>query len=508
MNMASSLMAVAQRFPRGPAVSHGAETLDYESLARRARAIGGSLRASGLEPGDRVVLCMQNCRAFFEMLYGIWCAGLCAVPANAKLHPLEIQHIVSNAGARLCVTTGALAAGLEGVMPGETRLVVSDDATYREWIQAEPAPVAERGPEDAAWIFYTSGTTGRPKGAILSHRALLFMCQCYYADVDFVDGRDTVLHAAPLSHAAGLYALPHLARGGHQVILSGGFDPEQVFSALEAFDRVSFFAAPTMVTRLVRAAGSRPVRADHLKTLIYGGGAMYVEDLKQCMATFGPKLFQVYGQGESPMTITGLGKTHHADSAHARYEELLASSGYARTGVEVRVVDAEDRDLPFGEVGEIITRSDCMMQGYWGNPDATRDTLRGGWLHTGDLGTLDADGFLTLRDRSKDLIISGGTNIYPREIEEALLRHEAVIEVSVVGQPHPEWGEQVVAFVVREPGSEAAAQDLDAFCLGHMARFKRPRRYCFVDTLPKNNYGKVLKTELRKRLASDLEEAP
>jgi long-chain acyl-CoA synthetase len=200
------------------------------------------------------------------------------------------------------------------------------------------------------------------------------------------------------------------------------------------------------------------------------------------------------------MTITGLPQSWHADKAHPRFLERLASCGFARTGVEVRVVDDEDRDLPPGEVGEIVTRSDCVMAGYWQNADASAKTLRGGWLHTGDLGSMDEEGFLTIRDRSKDMIISGGSNIYPREIEEVLLTHPDVNECSVVGRPHAEWGEEVVAFVVARPGSGLNAQALDELCLANIARFKRPKDYRFVDALPKNNYGKVLKTELRKSL--------
>ena len=208
----------------------------------------------------------------------------------------------------------------------------------------------------------------------------------------------------------------------------------------------------------------------------------------------GPKLVQIYGQGESPMTIASLARDDH-DEAH------LPTCGRARTLVEVRVVDDDDRELPAGEAGEIVTRSDCVMRGYWNNPEATAVALRGGWLHTGDLGSLDARGYLTLKDRAKDMIISGGSNIYPREVEEVLLLHAGVLEASVVGQAHPDWGEETVAFVVAHPGAAVTAGDLDRLCLEHIARYKRPRRYLFVDSLPKNAYGKVLKTELRARLA-------
>jgi acyl-CoA synthetase (AMP-forming)/AMP-acid ligase II len=219
---------------------------------------------------------------------------------------------------------------------------------------------------------------------------------------------------------------------------------------------------------------------------------MYVADCLRAIDLFGPRLYQLFGQGEAPMTITGLPQSEHEKRAH------LETCGIARTGCEVKVFDGDDRELPAGEVGEIVTRSDCVMAGYWQNPEATAKVMRAGWLHTGDVGSLDAQGFLTIRDRSKDMIISGGSNIYPREIEEVLVRHPAVAECSVVGRSHPEWGEEVVAFIVARGPVEKA--ELDSLCLENIARFKRPKDYRFVDALPKNNYGKVLKTELRKLL--------
>jgi long-chain acyl-CoA synthetase len=293
--------------------------------------------------------------------------------------------------------------------------------------------------------------------------------------------------------------LPHLLRGGHQVVLPH-FEVEAILEALQRYSRVSMFAAPTMLTRLVHAPAIAAADLRNLRTIFYGGGPMYVADLERALQLFGPRLYQLYGQGESPMTITGLGKRLHADHTHPRWRERLGSCGVPRTGVRVKVVDDHDRELPSGEVGEVVTRSDCVMEGYWNNPAATAETLRGGWLHTGDLGSFGDDGFLTLRDRSKDMIISGGSNIYPREIEEVLLRHPGLVEVSVVGRPHPEWGEEVVAFVVPRPGIEIAPETLDRLCLDSIARFKRPRQYRSVEALPKNNYGKVLKTELRRIL--------
>jgi long-chain acyl-CoA synthetase len=258
-----------------------------------------------------------------------------------------------------------------------------------------------------------------------------------------------------------------------------------------------------MVVRMMGDASIAHARLDHLKCILYGGAPMYLADLKHALALFGPRLYQIYGQGEAPMTITGLSKADHARALARHDDAALASAGPARTGVEVRIVDEAGCELPDGQIGEIATRSDCVMAGYWRDAQATAAALREGWLHTGDVGVRDARGFVTLKDRSKDMIISGGANIYPREIEDVLLRDRRVAQVSVVGAPHPEWGEEVVAFVVAQPAAQVDAAELDALCLENIARFKRPRRYVFVDDLPKNNYGKVLKRALRERLAAE-----
>jgi long-chain acyl-CoA synthetase len=234
---------------------------------------------------------------------------------------------------------------------------------------------------------------------------------------------------------------------------------------------------------------------------------MYLADLEDALTLFGPRLAQIYGQGETPMTITALSKADHAHRDHPRWRDRLQSVGVARTDVEVRVVDDDDRELPTGEIGEVVVRGDVVMAGYWNQPDATTEALRGGWLHTGDLGSFDADGYLTLRDRSKDLIISGGMNIYPREVEEVLLQHDGVRAAAVVGGPHPEWGETVVAFVVpADDGAPPPTDELDRACLDRIARYKRPRDYRFIDALPTNNNGKVVKRELLEQLRAEADD--
>jgi acyl-CoA synthetase (AMP-forming)/AMP-acid ligase II len=506
VNLAALLFDVARRLPERPAVNDGRNSWNYRELAERVARLAGGFRARGLRPGNRVLLCLENCGEFFELLFGCWAAGLCAVPANARLHPREVEYIAENSGARLLIATPGLAdalAPLEGSVASLEQVISTKTAEYDALVSTgKPTRPEADAPTDRAWLFYTSGTTGRPKGAVLSHRNLLFMSQCYYADIDRIDDRDTHLLAAPVSHGAGLYALPFLLKGAQQIVLPH-FEVPAILEVIQRHQRVSMFAAPTMLTRLVHATELPAADLANLRTIYYGGGPMYVADLEKALGLFGPRLYQLYGQGESPMTITGLDQHVHADSAHPRWRERLGSAGAPRTGVLVKVVDENDRELPPGEIGEIVTRSDCVMEGYWQNSEANAETLRGGWLHTGDLGSVDEDGFLTLRDRSKDMIISGGSNIYPREIEEVLLRHPDLVEASVVGRPHPDWGEEVVAFVVARPGTQVEKAALDRICLDHIARFKRPREYRFVENLPKNNYGKVLKTELRRLAQSE-----
>ena len=507
MNLAHLLARSARVFPDRPAVALGERIVaDHRALARRCSALAAATRGRlGLVPGDRVALFMKNSPEYVELLWAAWWAGLAAVPINAKLHPKEAEYILDDSGARVCFVTPDLAEAIAPpveALPALERVIVTSSGEYRGLAAEDASPgIAPALPDDLAWLFYTSGTTGRPKGVMITHRNLLAATLCYLADVDEIGPDDSTIHAAPMSHGSGLYALPHVARAAKQVIPeSGGFEAAEIFALSRAHPGVAMFAAPTMVKRLVDYGRSAMPVLDGIKTIIYGGGPMYLADIREALAVMGQRFAQIYGQGESPMTITALAKRHFADIGHPRYLQRIASVGVAQSVIEVRIGDEGDQPLPPDEPGEVLVRGDAVMKGYWQNPEATAETLRNGWLHTGDVGALDADGFLTLIDRSKDLIISGGSNIYPREVEEALLRHAGVHEVSVVGRAHPEWGEEVVAFVVRRAGTAVSERELDALCLESIARFKRPRSYRFVESLPKNNYGKVLKTELRDRL--------
>ncbi|AMN44742.1 AMP-binding protein [Rhodoplanes sp. Z2-YC6860] len=496
MNLAKWLESAAKQEASRPALGYGSRVLrTYGEVAARVSRLAGALAAMGLKPGERVAIAGKNSPDYLEALYAVWHAGLSAVPANAKLHGAELGYILEQSGARVCFASEGLDTEISAhAPPSLERLIVIGSAEYDKLFATDAISLVPRGGDDLAWLFYTSGTTGRPKGAMLTHKVLAAASEAYLAEVNALAPGDPILHAAPMSHGSGLYIMAHVMRRGVNVVPeSGGFEPEEIFELLRAWPRGSMFAAPTMVKRLVECASDCP--SENIGTIVYGGAPMYVEDALKALDRFGPRLAQIYGQGESPMTITVLPKDDIANREHPRWRERLASVGRPFGCVDVKVAGADDTPLPAGETGEILCRGDTVMAGYWRNDDASRTTLRGGYLHTGDVGAFDTDGYLTLKDRSKDLIISGGSNIYPREVEEVLLRHAAVREVSVIGRPDREWGEVVVAYVV----GEVPAAELDALCLSAIARFKRPKDYVFVEVLPKNNYGKVLKTELRER---------
>ena len=505
MNLASWVERNGRRLRDEPALAQGLEVhATWSELAARVAAGAGGMRSTlGLQPGDRLAIVMSNQPAYLEVQFAAWHAGLVAVPVNARLHREEIAYILEHSGTRVVVTdeehVDVVAPLVDSVATLE-RVVLAPGPGWDALRTSDPVPLTDRARDDAGWLFYTSGTTGRPKGATLTHGNMLMASLSYFADIDRVSARDSVLHAAPLSHGSGLYGLPHMAKGAVSVFPSGGgLGGAELLTLLDRWPGMSFFAAPIMVKRLAGDPDLAGADLSCLKTIIYGGAPMYLADLEEALATFGPRLAQIYGQGETPMTITGLSKADHADHEHPRWRERLQGVGFPRTDVEVRVVDEEDRELPPGELGEVVVRGGVVMVGYWNQPAETAEALRGGWLHTGDIGSFDDDGFLTLHDRSKDLIISGGMNIYPREVEEALLTRPDVRAVAVVGKPDPEWGESVVAFVVAD-GTPPTRDDLDATCLERIARFKRPKEYYFVESLPVNNYGKVLKRELRDQL--------
>lgn len=513
MNLGRLLVNAAHRRPEAPALTQGGETRTYREFAARTAQLARGLHSLGVEQSGRVAVLMRNCPELLETMFACFTGGYGWVPLNAKFTSAEVGYHVADSGASAVVTDaegvdtvrGANLDGVEivstgrapeGVTQYEALLASGDDELF----------VADVDRDDLAWLFYTSGTTGKPKGAMLSHGLLNFTVASWLADLTPLGDDDVTLHAAPLTHGAGFHAMAAVGRGVHQVFASPGrFEPAEILDLLATARVTNTWLVPTQLVMLTDAARDNPPPLPALRRIVYGGAAFAVPDLRHAIEVFGPRFVQLYGQGETPMTATVLPPEVHAAAMAGEHAERLGSAGYARPGMDVRVFDADDREAPPGEVGEVVVRGPAVMTGYWGRPEATAETLRNGWLHTGDLGRMDAHGYLYLLDRAKDMIITGGSNVYAVEIETVLTEHPTVREAAVVGVPDRTWGELVVAVVVP---TEAVSQDdqaavtavLDAHCAASLAGYKRPRRFVFVTALPRNAYGKVLKREIRENL--------
>lgn len=508
LNLATWLRSVAGARPGDAAVRSGERTISWAELAERSRRLAAYLVSADLSPGDRIGVLIWNSPEFIEVLLACLHGGFPIVPVNARATSDEAAQILNDAGVSALVYAPEYAEHSQRLERGKLLISLESDKRARITLdaavaqcQGREAPTAVRG-DHTAWIFYTSGTTGVPKGAMLSHRNLLAMVMAYLADIRRLDSSSIVLHAAPLTHGSGLYALPAIARGATQVLTtSHSYDPAEVLDLIAAWQVSDIaFLSPTMLNRLVDHFEDSPVPIDSLENIVYGGAPMHREDLFKALEALGPILTQIYGQAEAPVTIGRLGRAEHRQALSDDHDRLL-SAGSAYTNVEIAVKDEQGSIKPTG-YGEILSRSDAVMTGYWNNPDASAESLQNGWLHTGDLGRIEPDGTIYLLDRSKDVIISGGSNVYPREVEELVLEHPDVEQVAVVGAPDPEWGERVVAVLVAKDGASVkkVREQVSQLCRDQLSGYKIPRQFDFRDKLPTSPYGKVLKRDIRDAL--------
>lgn len=503
MNLALLLQRSAAARPARPALVRDGDVLTYRELDERVGRLAAYLASQGLQPGARVGIVQWNGPAVLVSLLAAFRGGFCAVPVNARSTPSEVAQMLEDAEVDAVIYGAEYREHVESAGAGCVRVCVGEPADGEVGLDdaiaaaSAPAPVHPCAPDDVAWLFYTSGTTGRMKGASLTHGNLLAMITAYLADIRSLSGDAVVLHAAPLSHGSGLYALPPLARGVTQVMTSSrSYDPEEVLRLVRDRQVTDIaFLAPTMVKRLVEASGGEPVPS--LEHVVYGGAPMYVDDLTRALDLFGPVFTQIYGQAEAPVTIARLTRADHTEAQRAAPERLM-STGQPYTTVDVGVA-GQDGDVARVGLGEIVVRGDVVMRGYWRNEEATAQAIREGWLYTGDVGRIDEHGFVYLLDRNKDVIISGGANIYPREVEELILEHPQVRQVAVVGAPDEEWGERVVAVIAPVDGCDTAVLESEVvdLCRGRLAGYKQPRKFEWMEQLPTSAYGKILKRELR-----------
>lgn len=504
MNIANLLFETARWSGDRTAFRWDEGSRTYGEAAARAGAMAAGLRALGVAPGDRVGLLMHNSAELLEAMFAAWGAGACVVPLNAALTREEIAYHVDDASMCVLVSDGEFSDKVAGLRGGSSlREIVTartpvDGAGPRldELVAAYEgsAPATEVDGAAPAWIMYTSGTSGRPKGAVLTHDNLTFITVGYLADVMPVEPGEVGLHVTPLTHGGGYHALAFTGRGAVQVLAPrGSFDPARFCRLVEKHRVAHVWLVPTQIKMLLRYPDLERHDLSSLRRVVYGGAPMYGEDLKEAVERLGQIFVQIFAQSETAMTGTYLPPAEHLVDDARR----LTSCGRARTGVEVRVVDEHDVPQPPGTAGEVAIRAPSVMRGYWERPEETAETLRGGWLHTGDIGSLDEQGYLYVHDRARDLVITGGMNVYPREVEEALLQHRAVAQVCVVGVPDERWGEAVKALVVLEDGVHASEDEIIAFAGLHLAGYKKPKSVDFLEDLPKNAYGKVLRRELR-----------
>lgn len=511
MNIADLLERAGRRWPHRGAVAHGAVEIEFAELAIRVGVLARRFRELGVMPGDRVVVCVPNSVAFVEALWASFWAGAVAVPVNWHLHPDEVGYIVEHSDARLLVLAEPTLSAGSGVSEHRAVVVCNSSASAAErWdalageSRSDPLPLTELDGDEPAWIFYTSGTTGRPKGATLTHRNLLGMALRYCSDLS-VHGQEArpvvAVHAAMLSHGSGLYLVPLLGLGAtNHLTVSTSFDPGELIDlAIDVRATHLAFLAPTMLHRLVDRLEASGDHLDELSSVITGGAALLPELRQRAESVLGPCVSEIYGQGEAPMTITVRPAVIASDD---RAPE--GSCGRAFTGIDVQIRDpATHAEVAPGDTGEVWVRGDVVMRGYWNDPGATADTLQDGWLRTGDLGHFETGDWLMLTDRCKDVIISGGSNIYPREVEDALRSHPTVVDACVFGVADAEWGEEVWAAVVAADAAIGSEELID-HCRTRLASFKRPKRIVFVDQLPTNATGKVLRRHIAEihRLAA------
>jgi acyl-CoA synthetase (AMP-forming)/AMP-acid ligase II len=508
MNAGDLLSNIALSHPDRVAWIWDGETRTYGETDRRANAFALHLGSLGVEPGDRVAVLSENRPEVMEAMFGCWKAGVAVAPLNARFTPTEVTYHLNDAEPRVLVLGEELTATAMSVIdqcPSVEHIIQIDGdppargIAWQEVMESHPEARFESvmvDDGDLAWLAYTSGTTGKPKGAMLTHGVLVFEVLGMLADFFPLTLENVGIHAAPLTHGSGHVALVFIAKGCSQVILSkSGFDVTSFLEQVERHGVNALFLVPTMVKMIVNHPDVTRRDLSSLKWVFYGGSPMYVDDLRRAQEVLGNIFIQGFGQTESPMTGTVLPAAEHdLDGPNAH---RLASCGRARTGISIRIVDDEDRTVPNGEIGEICIRGGTVMAGYWRRQEETAEALRGGWLHTGDVGRMDEDGYVYILDRNKDMVISGGLNIYPREIEEVLIEHPAILEACVFGVPDPKWGEAVRAQVVLGDGKVATAEELLEHTRSRLARFKVPKVIEFVDAIPKTPYGKLDKKAVR-----------
>lgn len=513
INLSEVLAQTARLFPRHPGLIHGENRWSWREIDDRVDAMVAALQGLGLKPGDRILVQSRNTLQMFESCWVAFRLGCVWVPTNFRLTPPEIAYLGASSGAKVMIHEDVFASHVDAVRAASPALehVVcigsprAGELDYESLVERhvgeKPSPARVEW-DHPLWFFYTSGTTGKPKAAVLTHGQMTFVVANHLADlIPGTSERDCSIAVAPLSHGAGVHMLLNVARGAATVLPeSDRLDPGEVWQLVERHRVSNLFTVPTIVKMLVEHPAVD--RHDHssLRFVIYAGAPMYRADQKLALQKLGKVLVQYFGLGEVTGCITVLPPEMHSlddDDPDAP----VGTCGRPRTGIEVAVLDDNLERVPTGTVGEICARGPAVLSHYHDNPEATAKAFRGGWFHTGDLGRLDERGLLYITGRESDMYISGGSNVYPREVEEVLLTHPGIAEIAVLGMPDEKWGEIGVAVIVRRDGVPPVDEaGVLAHLEGRCAKYRWPRRIFFWDALPQSGYGKITKKDVRERL--------
>jgi acyl-CoA synthetase (AMP-forming)/AMP-acid ligase II len=495
----------ARNTPNLPCLTQDGITASYGEIAGHSRRLANGLLALGVERGQRVAILGENSSDHLVMLAAASRIGAVLVSLNYRLAPAELAYIIGDAGTRVLLALDGTEDTIESL---GTRLdrditvfsaAVTGVEPYKQWLQAQADsdPEVRVDPGDALLQLYTSGTTGNPKGVVSSHHNVLSLCSMNdTATPQRANAGMATVICAPLFHIGGMGSLAISIYKGVHTLLHRAFDPVQVVDEIENFPVINIFMVPAMIMAVLQLPDIEQRDFSRLGQVFYGASPISESLLRRALDVFQCEFIQMYGMTETTGTVVNLSPDDHR-RALAGKPELLRSCGRPSVGAEAKVMDPQGREVPHGEIGEIWLKSDTNMISYYNLPDATAATLTDGWVHTGDAGYMDDEGFLYLKDRIKDMVVSGGENIYPVEVENALAKHESVADVAVIGIPDEKYGEALLAFVVLQPGGQLTLDAMIDFCREHIAGYKIPRRLEIVDELPRNPSGKILKKILR-----------
>lgn len=515
MNLAHFLEQSARRFPERPGLVWGETQWSWTVLNARVNAMARAMAETyGVKKGDRIVVQSQNCNQLFESAFACWRLGAIWVPANFRGSPEDLAWIVSSSGAKGMIIQSVFTSHAQHcadhlefmISIGPSDLGAEYDTIVEQYSKVS-TPLADVEYNDPCWLFYTSGTTGHPKAGVLTHGQMAFVINNHLADLmPGTSEHDASIAVAPLSHGAGVHMMMQVARGVPTIMPSGsGFDAEEIWQLIERWKVSNLFTVPTIVKMLVEHPSVDEVDHSSLRHVIYAGAPMYRADQVTALRKLGPVLVQYFGLGEVTGAITVLRPDQHEDGSTDAFRE--GTCGTERTGMQVQIQDDGGEQVAPGETGEFCVVGPAVFAGYWENPKANAEAFRNGWFRTGDVGHMDSDGFFYLTGRKSDMYISGGSNIYPREIEEKLLQHPGISEVAIFGYPDPKWGEIGVAVCVPIKGHTPDTETLRNWMAEKVASYKMPKVFVLWDELPKSGYGKITKklvrAEYEQRLTSE-----